>query len=185
MQLSGISDWISSLYDAAAGVAQWVGDAATSKINAWRADAAKFRGLINELEKTPGSSGASIAKRNELLARGQVISDRAAWIDSQLRTVMEWFGMADYRGVNGLGVVPLLVPAVIVAGIVAVTALIYKWSEEVSAYLKEERLVASGVPREQAQAQTDSGGLFGDASKVIWPLAIAAVALVVINKGRS
>jgi len=179
MLLGGISEWIGDMYDAAASAVSWVGDEIAAKLDQWNKDVSRFRSAYAELQATPSSSSERSKLRMQLIERGQDIVSKVDWIQSGLASVSGMFGL------SGLGALPLLVPAVIVAAIIAVTAVIYKWTDEVAGYLREERLVASGVPRTQAQAANQgSGGLFGDVSKLLWPLALLAGGALLLNSKR-
>lgn len=178
MMLGGISEWIGDMYDDALDAAQWVGNQVTSKLAQWRADVARFNQALNDLQATPAADADGNATRSALLARGQDIKSKVDWVQSTLADVSGFFGL------SGLGVLPLIVPAVIVAAIAAVTILIYKWTEEVTSYLKEERLVKSGVPRTQAQASTKAGGIFGDAAQLVWPVALLGGAYLFFNSRK-
>lgn len=166
------------MYSAAAGAVSWVGEEIRTKLDQWNADVARFRNAFGELQATPASSATASELRLQLLTRGQDIASKVDWIQARLAEVSGWFGL------SGLGALPILVPAVIVAAIAAVTFLIYKWTDEVTAWLREERLVSSGVPRSQAQNQTQPAGFFGDVAKLIWPLALGAGMYLYFNSRR-
>lgn len=182
MQLAGINEWIASLYStvstAASGAVSWAGDEVSSKLAQWRNDVAKFRQSLVDLQASPSSSASGVQKRNDLITRGQDIASKVDWIEEQLTAIGGFFGL------SGLGVLPFLVPAVIVAAIAAVTIIIYKWTDEVAAYLREERLVSSGVPRDQAQQSAQGPGLFGDLSKLIWPIVLVGGGLLFLQSQR-
>jgi len=184
MQLSGISDWLAQIQTAARAVGQWVGGAVDSRLAEWRATVKRFNDAYAKVQMSEGSNPALASKRNALLAAGQSLKEKIGWIENSIASLTQ------YVTTSGLGFLPAVVPATIVAAIIAATALIYKFMDEVSAYLAEERIVAQTVAsggdpvkaRQQAQAAaSQGGGLFGDVSGALVPLALIGAAAYILR----
>jgi hypothetical protein len=125
------------------------------------------------------------ARRAALIDSGVELRDKVRWIQSQVANLTgSYFS-------SGLGALPVVIPAAIVAAIIGATALIYKFVGEVSAYLAEERRVRAAIEsgadparaRAEAQAATRSSGtgLFDDISGALMPLALVAAAAYILG----
>jgi hypothetical protein len=188
MLLSGISEWVSSIANGVTGALQWIGDEATAGLKKWNQTYTTFKSQLAELQKASATTTAANATRNSLLARAQDISEKAEWVEDQVRTITGWFGLSGTD--RQLGILPVIVPAVVIAAIAAVTILIYKWSDDVSSYLREQRATQAGIASGMTPAQATelaqrtnpkSAGIFGDLGGLVWPVALVLGALLLMQ----
>lgn len=184
MNLGSLGSWISDL-QAAAGA--YAGKAESYIINS----------LVNFRDKR-GALNFQIVKLKKNAPRTDAPeSVKAAYVETlaaatDAKTKADWLGrIADqFTNVTGLGVLPAVIAgvpvAVMLAGIVAVTAIIYNVTNQITRYVTANTIAERDGPT-AAQRYLDSskgGGLFGDISSLIWPIAIAGVAYLVITDKR-
>lgn len=171
-----LSAWIASLDSAARGVTDWTGAKFWQGVNAWRET---YGGIIDarqNLRKHPPAQNSNAVVKSEFAAlsqRADALYERAAWINAQIEKIIPPVQ-------SGLGALPV-VPAVLVAAIAGVTYLAKGLIDEISRYVRERQYVsaaqASGKTELQAMSEfarqnPPGGGLFGDASRLVWPFAI-------------
>lgn len=190
MQLSGVSEWISSLTDKAT---QFANKSQAYIINAlvkFRDDRGRINFQLRKLRENPPAANAPKVLRDQYaaaLAEAQEAKSRADFIGP----------IADeFTAITGLGALPVLVAgipvAVLLAAIAAVAIIVTNVSAQVTKYLGAKQLYDSAVSQgtdptaalQSYYARQQSGGFFGDASQLVWPLAIVAGAYLFLGNKR-
>lgn len=202
--MSGFSEYLDSfvetaenyakdIYQGAVNAVSWVGDKARSEVKNFRSKKASLDAAYGKLMNSPPPSSAPAqqwAEYNEMMASMGKASSAAQTVDDQIRSLENVSG-----SLSGLGALPVvLVPATLVAGIVGATYLISKAMDVAQRYMERNSFIQAragvGVPADQAMKEYDqanpapssSGGLFGDVSKLVWPLALVAGAMLFVGR---
>lgn len=201
--LSGFMDEIQELGDdvlafgsnilaSASSAAQWIGDKARTGVKNFRANVVALRTRYNELLAHPPNFAQSPgvwAEYDELKNNVSSTLSKAEWVEGQIVAIENQTGIT----LNGLGFLPAVaIPAAVVAAIVGCTYLIAKSMDLISDYFGRnayiEQRVKDGVSAAQAAGEYDKnnqkGGLFGDLSKLLWPVAIVVIAPLVLKELR-
>jgi hypothetical protein len=109
------------------------------------------------------------------------------WIEVQISKAMSAVGL------SGLGVLPAVVPAVVVTAILALAYLITRWTDAATRFIERAQYVkareADGVSPAAAINEFNaknpvSTGLSGDIARIVWPLAIGAAALYLLKNRK-
>lgn len=205
--LGGFTDWVGDVVNAVkdfgstvaatvSGVGSWVGEAARNKVKAFRSQLT----ALNEQEAYlsnhyPKSTASQKAWDDYNAIYGAVLDTqaKAETVNDQIKKVEKQFGIQ----LSGLGLLPALeIPAVVVAGIIGASYLLAKTLDLVQLYYQRtsyaNSVAASGGDVAGALASFDAknkptggGGLFGDLSQLLWPVAIiGGVYLFSQNRGR-
>jgi hypothetical protein len=183
-----ISGWIASLENAARGVSEWTGAAFWRGINEWRATYGAIIDARKKLRENPPSANSDPVVKSEyasLTSRMDTLYARASWINGEIEKIIPPVA-------SGMGALPL-VPAVLVAAILSVTYIAKVLVDEIARYVRERQYVraaaASGKSELQAMAEFQrnnpvGGGLFGDASRLVWPVAIVGALYLFLTENR-
>lgn len=163
--------------------------------------------VINALVQFRDKRGALNYNVNKLKANMPRTDAPQALKDQYARTLAlaqdakvkaDWLGaLADqFTAITGLGALPALIAgvpvAVLLAAAAALTIIISKVVSEVSRYVGAAQAVeiARSAGRDPVaafnayNASAGSGGLFGDAAKLVWPLVIAGGIYLLISDKR-
>lgn len=175
MRLHGIIDdasaYISSLVHSAV---DWVGDKASSGIRDFRAKLLSFQQRYEYLKKNPPPMVVStdvMSQYNALLADAKGIASKAATVESAIKAIERTLGVT----LGGYGFLPAaVIPAATVAGILGVVYLINQFMARSDAFIRDKM----GLP-----PATADKGIIESASSIVWPLAIVAGAVFLLNKG--
>lgn len=189
VNLGSLSSWIADMERQAGG---YVGKAESYIINSlvqFRDKRGALNFAISKLKKNaPLTSAPENVKAAYVMALAQAN-------DAKLKA--DWLGrIADeFTNITGLGVLPALIAgvpvAVMLAAVASLVYLISKAVSEISRYVNAKTIAetAGGGAAGAAAAQryldsSQGGGLFGDASQLVWPIAIAGVAYLLITGKR-
>ena len=183
-----LSSWIASLESAARNVSEWSGAAFWKGVNEWRTT---YGGIIDARrrlrENPPGANSDPVVKSeyNDLMNRADSLYAKASWINGEIEKITPPVS-------TGVGALPVI-PAVIVAGIAAVTYLAKTLIDEISRYVRERQYVAAAARQGKSELQAmaefqrnnpPGGGLFGDASQLVWPVAIVGAIYLFATRGK-
>lgn len=153
-------------------------------VTKFRAGRDKFIAQMNEITRRAKSGMLTKAEANEYLAiakEGQSLGPKLDGVEKMIRAAESALGTT-LGGLEGLGILPIVAPAVIITAIIAVSFLLDRFLTRSSEFLNRsdfiKQRVAQGVPADQAlneyaKNRPDDGGIFGDMSKLVWPIAIA------------
>ncbi len=189
MQLQGLQEWISSLENSAA---QFVGKTESyiiGKLVAFRDKRGELSYNLRKLTANPPPANAPAALKADYAATLAAAQDAKSKAD--------WLGpIADqFTAITGLGALPAIIAgipvAVLIAGAVALTVIITNVSGMIGRYLGARQIVASAAAQNkdatgalQSYYASASTGFFGDASQLVWPLAIVAGAYVFLSRKK-
>jgi hypothetical protein len=203
-QLSGFLDFLNTVktdiaqaWDSVTGAVSsgvtWAGDQARAGVRDFRAKFADLNSRIEYLDNHyPKASAPKVQwdEYNTLMASLRDTQAKAQTVDDQIRAFEKSVGVS----LSGLGAVQLLeIPAVLVAAIIGAVYILSKGIDAAQRYQERNSYIdaatASGQSATAAMAAYDAknpaggGGLFGDVSKIVIPVAIIA-GLVYLAKGK-
>lgn len=189
MHLGSLSSFIADAQAAASNFINKSENYIISALSNFRDKRGQLRFQIAKLQKNAPRTDAPESLKMQYsaaLAAAQDANAKAEWVGR----------IADeFTNVTGLGVLPAVIAgvpvAVMLAAIAGLTVVIYNAVNQVSRYIGASQAVsaAQAAGRDpvaalaQYNATAGSGGLFGDAAKLIWPLVLAGgVYLLIADK---
>lgn len=161
-------------------------------VKRFRADRARFIYQMNEITRRARAgefSREEAVEAQKLAQEAQPLASKLDYIEGLLKSFENTTGMS-LSGLGGLGLLPA-VPIVIATAIVGVTYLLGKMLDKTTDFLSRSGYVkqraAQGVSaatalQEWEKSHPEGGGLFGDLSKLAWPLAIVAGLLLFVKR---
>lgn len=161
MYLHGILDIVTS----------WTGTKVREGVAAYRTKQKDFQSRYKALLAAPPKAGDLTGKKHYdgLLAESREIISKMAWIDGQLNAIARVTEIPKFRTGITFGTLEFLpvavIPVAVVSVIAGVTYLIGKMIDKTDAYLR----AVKGLPPSK-----ETGGLFGEASRLVWPIALVA-----------
>lgn len=190
MQLGSLQSFIAEAQANASAFLNKPSDWISTQLSAFRDKRGQLRFNLDKLRRNAPLTNAPQALKNQYAATLAQVQDATA--------KAEWVGrIADeFTNVTGLGVLPAIIAgipvAVMLAAIAGLTVIIYNAVNQVGRYVGASQAVATATAAgrdplaalNQYNATAGSGGLFGDASKLVWPIAIAGVAYLLLTQKR-
>lgn len=190
MNLGSLSSFIAQAQAAASGFLNRSEAYIASTLSSFRDRRGQLRYNISKLKANAPRTDAPQALKDDY--------SRTLAAANDANTKAEWVGkIADeFTNITGLGILPAAIAgvpvAVMLAGIAAAATVIYKAVSEIARYVGAAQAVetARAAGRDtvaalnQYNATAGAGGIFGDASKLIWPIALAGVAYLLIADSR-
>lgn len=193
MQLGDFSSWLADIQRQAGAFVGKAESYIISAVSNFRDKRGQLNFQLTKLRANPPLTSAPDSLRQEYREALAAAEDT--------KTKADWLGkLADtFTNITGLGAVPALIAgvpvAVMLAGIAALTVTIVKISQSVSHYMAARQVVetamregkdaSSALDRYNRANPQGSGGIFGDASKLVWPVAISlGLYLLISNKRR-
>lgn len=190
MNLGSLSSFIAQAQAAASGFLNKSEAYIATTLSTFRDKRGQLRFQISKLKANAPRTDAPQSLKDDYARTLNAANDASA--------KAEWVGkIADqFTNVTGLGVLPVAIAgvpvAVMLAGIALSAAVIYKAVSEIARYLGAAQAVetARAAGRDpvaalnQYNATAGAGGIFGDASRLIWPIALAGVAYFLITDKR-
>ena len=190
MQLGSIDSLLSQAQAAASGFVNKTENYISTQLSLFRDKRGQLRYSISKLKAHAPKTTAPQALKDDYartLAAATDASEKAEWIGK----------IADqFTAITGLGVLPAIVAglpiAVLIAAVVIAGGVIYTAVKEISLYVGRAQTVeaaqAAGrdplTALQQYNATAASGGIFGDASKLIWPIAIVGGLYLIYENSR-
>lgn len=203
-QLSGFMDIVNSLQQevaqtwasitgAVSSAVKWTGDQAKSGVRNFRSKFAALNAQVQYIGDHPPATIAPAAQWAEYRALYETLLDtqnKAQGVEDQIKSLENTTGIS----LGSLGVIQFLeIPAVLVAAIIGVTYLLSKgldaaqrWRERdqyVNAAAAKGQSITAAMTAYDSQNPVNSGGLFGDVSKLVLPLGIIA-GLVLFSRSK-
>jgi hypothetical protein len=137
-------------------------------------------------------TAGELAEYRRKLPEWQSAMNRFNQVESVILAAEKVVGpMSDNQGqLRGLGALPFAVPAAVVAAVAGATYLLSKTLTELSQFLQRRSYIkqraSEGVDAAQAMAEytrnnPKDAGLFGDMSKLMWPLAIVVGGVLILG----
>lgn len=164
MRLGGIWDTVTD----------WVGNTARDGVKTFREKRAKLQANYDVLKQNPPPFVVSQEIMNEYDQNVQAATDalnRAQTVDNAIKKIESTLGI----NLGSLGFVQFLIPAAVVTGIIGVVYLMTDVIDRSDAFIRER--LGMKPPQEKS-------GLFGDASKLVWPIAIVIGGLFLLRNSR-
>jgi len=193
MNVSGLADLESWLDEIQSRAGEYVNKTQLYVINTlvrFRDKRGELNFQYNKLRANPPPANAPASLRanyQATLAMANDAREKAAWLGKLTDT---------FTNVTGLGALPALIAgvpiAVMLAAAVALTILITNITAAISKYLGAKQIAeaatAGGRDPQSAletyYAQQKGGGFFGDVSQLVWPLALAGGAFLLLSNKR-
>lgn len=190
MQLSGIETWVASLQSKAAAFYNRTENQVIAALVDFRDKRGQLNFQLTKLKKNAPAFDAPAALKADYTATLALANDAKAKAD--------WIGrIADeFTNITGLGLLPAVIAGatipVLLAGAAAVVAIIYTVTNAVSKYVGAKQIAdaakaSGGNPQtalERFYASQKGTGIIGDTAQLIWPVAIAGVAYLMLTGKR-
>lgn len=191
MQLGSLTSWILELERQAGAFVGRTENYVINQLVSFRDKRGELNFQISKLKKNaPLTTAPENVKAEYVTALAEA---------EAAKQKVEWLGkIADqFTAITGLGALPVLIAgipvAVMLAGIVSLTYIINSAVNHVSRYINAKSIAEAENARGGNGAQAAAnylksagtgGGLFGDISTLIWPLAITAGLYLLISDTR-
>jgi hypothetical protein len=191
MHLGSLTSWLAELENRAGEFANKTEAYIVNTLVKFRDKRGELNFQINKLRSNPPLAGSPAILTAQYSAALQQATDA--------KTKADWVGkIADaFTNVTGLGAIQVIagVPvAVLVAAAVSATYIITQVTKSVTTYMNARQIGetamregkdATGAVARYLEGAAQSGGLFGDAAKLVWPIAIVGgIVLYMNSKGR-
>lgn len=160
-------------------------------ITDFRTGRTRFIQQMNEIKRRANAGELTAAEARE----AQALAQEAVPLGQKLDTVENMIRAAERTlgtSLGGMGFLPALVaPPAILAAIVAVSYLLGKMIDKTSSFLERSNYIRQRIGQGASAAQAlseyeqntpEEGGLFGDVSKLAWPIAIVLGAFLLLRR---
>lgn len=190
MQVGDVTSWLAMLESRAGEFANKTESYIINSLVRFRDKRGELNFQYNKLRANPPAASAPASLRTHYqatLAMANDAREKAAWLGRLADT---------FTNVTGLGALPALIAgvpiAVMLAAAAALTIVISNVTAAISKYLGAKQIAAAAeaggrnpqTALEQYYAQQKGGGFFGDAAQLVWPIAIAGGAFLLLSNKR-